>query len=203
MISAIVPAAGMSTRMDSRNKLLLPFDGRTLIERTVDTLIGSGIDEVIVVVGYQKEMVKAALHGKDIAIVENPEYREGMASSIRAGVAAVSPRAEAIMVCLADQPLLEPADLNGIIRAMDEARSAGKSIVVPFFKGQRGNPVVLDAIYRNAMIDVVSDVGCKRIIKEHQSAVHVIEMETDHVIRDIDTIEEYRRLGGIGLISDL
>jgi molybdenum cofactor cytidylyltransferase len=196
MISAIVPAAGMSTRMGSHNKLLLPIDGKTMIERTVDTLIASNVNEVIVVVGHQQEMIKAVLEGKDVVIVENPNYREGMASSIRAGVAAASTGAKAVMICLADQPLLEPADLNRIVSAMDDARAAGKSIVVPFFNGQRGNPVILDSIHQGAMTDVVGDIGCRKIIKQHPDEVYVLEMETDHVVRDVDTIEEYSRLDG-------
>jgi molybdenum cofactor cytidylyltransferase len=79
---------------------------------------------------------------------------------------------------------------------MNDARVAGKSIVVPFFKGQRGNPVILDAIHRNAMIDVVGDIGCKRIIKQRPDDVYTLEMETDHVVRDVDTVEEYHRLDG-------
>jgi molybdenum cofactor cytidylyltransferase len=184
-------------RMGLRNKLLLPFNGKTLIERTVDTLLASEIHEVIVVVGHQADMVQAALRGKNIRVVENPDYLRGMASSIRAGMAAVSPEAGTIMVCLADQPLLEPADLKRLIGAMDQAKSAGKSIVVPFYQGQRGNPVILDASYRNAMIDVVGDIGCKRIIKQNPDKVHVVEMETDHVVRDVDTMEEYRKLAGV------
>jgi len=203
MISAIVPAAGMSTRMGSQNKLLLTINGKTLIERIVDTLIASEIDETIVVVGHQQEMIKAALAGKDIVIVENSNYEEGMASSIRAGVAAATPGAGALMICLADQPLLEPGDLNRIIGAMDEARAAGKSIVVPFFKGQRGNPVILDAMHREAMTDVVGDIGCKKIIKQRPDEVYMIEMETDHVVRDVDTIEEYCGLDGHSLMSGL
>lgn len=196
MISAIVPAAGMSTRMGSSNKLLLPFNGKTLVERAVDTLIESNIDEVVVVVGHQGDMVKTLLQGRNIHLVENPHYKEGMASSIRAGVSAVSPETEAIMICLADQPLLEPVDLNRIISAMAHAKAAGKSIVVPFYQGQRGNPVILDAKHRNAMIDVVGDIGCKRIIKQNPGSVFGIDMETDHVVRDVDTMEEYRELGG-------
>jgi len=182
--------------MGSQNKLLLPVDGKTLIERTVDTLIASKIDETIVVVGYELEKIKAVLAGKEIVVVENPTYQEGMASSIRAGVSAVAPEAGALMICLADQPLLEPADINRIIRGLDDARAAGKSIVVPFFKGQRGNPVILDAMHRNAMIDVVGDIGCKKIIKQNPDEVYTIEMETDHVVRDVDTVEEYRGLDG-------
>jgi molybdenum cofactor cytidylyltransferase len=196
MISAIVPAAGMSTRMGPHNKLLLPFEGKTLIERAVDKLIVSDIDEVIVVIGHQADLVKAALRGKDIRLVVNQNYREGMASSIRAGVAAVSTAAEAIMICLADQPLLQAADLNRIICAMAQAKAAAKSIVVPFYRGQRGNPVILDASYKTAMIDVVGDIGCRRIIKQNPDKVYVVEMDNDSVVRDVDTMEEYNRLYG-------
>lgn len=195
MLSAIVPAAGMSTRMGAHNKLLLPWNGKALIEHAVDTLIASAIDEVIVVVGHQAERIKAVLGGRAVLMVENADYHQGLASSIRAGMAAVSPDAAAIMICLADQPLLKPADLNRVVLGMDEARRAGKSIVVPFFQGRRGNPVILDATYRNAMLDVVGDIGCRKIIKQNPDKVYVIEMDTDHVVRDVDTMEEYRSLG--------
>src|SRR5262249_24764178 len=127
-------------------------------------------------------------------IIDNPDYRQGMASSIRAGVAAVSTAADAIMICLADQPLLEPCDLNRIVIAMNEARAAGKSIVVPFYQGRRGNPVMLDAAYKNKMIDIVGDIGCRRIIKQNPDSVYIVEMETDHVVRDVDSTDDYECL---------
>jgi len=182
--------------MGPHNKLLLPWNGKTLIEHAVDTLIASALDEVIVVVGHQADEIKTVLRERAVVIVENLDYHDGMASSIRSGVAAVSANAAAIMICLADQPLLEPTDLKTIISAMDDARRAGKSIVVPFFQGRRGNPVILDATYRNAMIDEVGDIGCRKIIKQSPDKVYVIEMPTDHVVLDVDTVENYRNLGG-------
>ena len=180
--------------MGDHNKLLLPFNGKTLIEGAVDTLVAAGVDEVIVVVGYQAHLIKGVLASRDILIVDNPDYRQGMASSIRAGVAAVSTAADAIMICLADQPLLEPRDLNRIMIAMHEARAAGKSIVVPFYQGRRGNPVMLDAAHKNKMIDTVGDIGCRRIIKQNPDSVYIVEMETDHVVRDVDSTDDYECL---------
>src|SRR6516225_8909088 len=143
MIAAIVPAAGMSTRM-GRNKLLLAFRDRPLIARAVDTLLESEVDQVVVVLGHEADKVKAKLQGRQVTIVENPSYGQGISTSIRVGLGAVSSDARAIMIYLADQPLLEPEDVNRLIRAFAEAREHNKSIVVPFYRGQRGNHVVRD-----------------------------------------------------------
>ena len=193
MIAAIVPAAGMSTRM-GRNKLLLAFKGKPLIAQAVDTLLQSEVDEVVVVIGHEADKVKAELQGRQVTIVENPNYGQGMSTSIRVGLGAVSSGTTAIMIYLADQPLLEAQDVNRLTRAFAEARERNKSIVVPFFRGQRGNPVILDASYKEAILDVVGEAGCKRVIKRNPDKVLVVEMETDHVVRDVDRIEDYEGL---------
>jgi molybdenum cofactor cytidylyltransferase len=193
MIAAIVPAAGMSTRM-GRNKLLLAFRDKPLIARAVDTLLESEVDQVVVVLGHEADKVKAKLQGRQVTIVENPSYGQGMSTSIRVGLGAVSSDARAIMIYLADQPLLEPEDVNRLIRAFAEAREHNKSIVVPFYRGQRGNPVILDASYKKDILEVVGEVGCKRVIKRNPDKVLVVEMETDHVVRDVDRMEDYEGL---------
>jgi molybdenum cofactor cytidylyltransferase len=195
MLSAIVLAAGMSTRM-GQNKLLLDFKDKPLITHAVDTLLASEIDEVIVVLGNEADKVRDKLRGRPVRLVENPDFREGLSTSVRTGVNAVSRQADGIMVYLADQPLLEPADVNRILRAFTHAKEVGKSMVVPFFDGQRGNPVLLESSYRDAILEVVGDVGCKGVIKRYPDQVFVVEMESDHVIRDLDTIEEYEAVLG-------
>lgn len=195
MVSAVVLAAGLSTRM-GRNKLLLNFKDKPLIARLVDTLLGSKIDEVIVVLGHEIEKVRAELQGKPVRLVHNPDYREGLSTSVRTGVDAVSPDADGIMICLADQPLLEPADVNQIVAAFADAKKVNKSIVVPFFEGERGNPVILDASLRVAILGIVGDVGCKGVIKRYPEKVYALEMENDHVVRDVDDVKAYERLVG-------
>jgi molybdenum cofactor cytidylyltransferase len=197
MIAAIVPAAGLSSRM-GQNKLLLPYDGLTLIEHAVNTLIASDIQEIVVVLGYQADQIRHLLWKKKVNLVENLDYRKGLSSSIRIGMGAVSDGATAMMVHLADQPLLEPGEINLIIRAFSEAKQAGKNIVVPFFGTLRGNPVVLDASYRQMVLDLAGDEGCRRIIKKHPEQVFVVFMETDHVVRDIDTLEDLEMLRSFG-----
>jgi molybdenum cofactor cytidylyltransferase len=193
MITAIVPAAGMSTRMD-QNKLLLTYKGKSLIARAVDTLLASAVDSIVVVLGYEAAKVRQQIGGRQVALVENACYRGGMSTSIRAGLQALPSQSDAVLIYLADQPLLEPEDVNRLIRAFAEARHHNKSIVVPFFRGQRGNPVIFDSSCREEILGVVGDVGCKRIIKRYPDRVFTVEMETDHVLRDVDSMADYQGL---------
>jgi molybdenum cofactor cytidylyltransferase len=192
-ITAIVPAAGLSSRM-GQNKLLMPFAGKSLIERAVDTLMTSGVDEIVVVLGHEANLVRSRLEGKSVHFVDNPDYRAGLSTSVRAGMEAAPKGADAMMIYLADQPLLEADEVRRLVLAFAEAKRAGKSIVVPFFCNKRGNPVILDASYREMVLDVVGDAGCRRIIKRHPEQVFAVQMETDHVVRDVDTPEDFESL---------
>jgi molybdenum cofactor cytidylyltransferase len=193
MLSAIVPAAGMSTRLGC-NKLLLPFKGQPLIAHAMDTLMASKVDEIIVVLGHEAEQVRAAIGDKGVRLVENPDYRLGLSTSVRAGFAAMSVQATGIMIYLADQPLLESGEVDFLIQALAEAGKANKSIVVPLFRGQRGNPVIVKATYKASLLAITGETGCRRLIKQNPDQVLTVEMETDHVVRDIDTMEAYQRL---------
>lgn len=206
MLSAVVLAAGMSTRM-GRNKLLLNFRDKSLIEHALDTLLASEVDEVIVVLGHETEKVREQLAGsiglankaapgKPVRVVQNPDYQSGLSTSVRTGVAAVSREADGIMIYLADQPLLEPEDLNRIVTGFAAAKEINKGIVVPFFRGERGNPVILETSLRVAILGIVGDVGCKGVIKRYPEKVYEIEMDNDHVVRDVDDLQAYERLAG-------
>jgi len=206
MVSAVVLAAGMSTRM-GRNKLLLTFRDKPLVVHAVDTLLASKAGEIIVVLGYESEKVWDRLEDyagqvsnggqrRRLRLVKNPDYRDGLSTSVRTGVQAVSPEAEAIMIYLADQPLLEPGDVDRIIEAFASAKADDKMIVVPFFKEERGNPVILDASLRDSILGIIGDVGCKGVIKRYPEKVYAIEMENDHVVRDVDDAQAYERLFG-------
>jgi len=206
MVSAVVLAAGMSTRM-GRNKLLLTFRDKPLVVHAVDTLLASKVGEIIVVLGHESEKasdrlednadsVSGGTQRRRVRLVENPEYREGLSTSVRTGVQAVSLQAEAIMIYLADQPLLEPEDVDRIIAAFGAAKTENKTIVVPFFKGERGNPVLLDASLRDSILGIAGDVGCKGVIKRYPEKVYAMEMENDHVVRDVDDVQAYERLVG-------
>jgi molybdenum cofactor cytidylyltransferase len=200
LISAIVLAAGMSTRMGAENKLLLPFRGTTLIGNMVDVVAGAQVGETLVVLGHEAERVRAAVlarpgrSGGPVIFVDNPNYAEGMGSSVQAGMRAVSVRATGIMVCLTDLPLIESAELNQLIKAFEMQLNAEPPIAVPIHQGQRGNPVLFSAKYRDEALSMRGMAGCRGIVKKYPERVIEVEMVEDHVLLDIDTVEDYRRL---------
>ena len=193
MISAIVLAAGQSTRMGGENKLLLPFRGTTIVENIVAAVTGSKVGETIVVVGHEAERVRERLAGRPVTLVENPHFAEGMGSTLKVGLRAASENAAGYIVCLTDLPLVESADLDRLIGAFRE--EGQQRIVVPFHGGQRGNPVIFPARYREEVLTTRGPVaGCRGIVARYPEAVLEVEMASDHVLRDIDTPEDYRGL---------
>ena len=195
MITAIVLAAGESRRMGSANKLLLPVGETTLIEHVVHTVGQSEANEVIVVLGHEADRIRAALDTHDVTFVTNDRYREGMTTSIHAGVGTASPQATGFMICLSDLPLIEPEELNRLIEAFRETvRDHERPIVVPTFEGRRGNPVLFSIQYKLQIVDHKGLMGCKGIVRQNPDNVLEVAMATDHVVRDIDTMEAYQRL---------
>jgi len=195
MISAVILAAGMSTRMGGPNKLLLPFRGTTLIGSTVDQVTAARVGETLVVVGHQAGRVREALAGKPVRFVDNPAFAEGQGSSVQAGVRAVSADATGILICLTDLPLVESADLDRLIAGFEAALASGRDVAVPIYRGERGNPVLIAAGYRQEVLATRGPVaGCKGIVKRYPERVQSVEMPNDHVLRDIDTMDDYRRL---------
>lgn len=157
MISAIVLAAGESTRMGGQNKLLLPFGESTLLETLVDSVCASQAGETIVVLGHQAEQVRAKLKGRNTRLVENADYQEGMSSSIRAGLTAASASATGAMICLSDQPFMATSDFDELIGSF--MTMVDKQILVPLHQGRRGNPVLFSMRYREEVMRSKGRVG--------------------------------------------
>lgn len=195
-ISAVLLAAGLSARMGECNKLLLQFQGRTLIEHMAEVLLASRLAEVVVVLGHEAEALRPYLAGRALTLVEHPHFAEGMGSSLKAGLRRVSPGADGIMVCLTDQPLLEPGDINHLIAAFGKGNGGkARKIAVPFYQGQRGNPVLFSSRYLDEVLATRGPVaGCRGIVQRYPEAVQAVEMPDDHILRDIDTPEDYRAL---------
>lgn len=195
MITAIVLAAGESRRMGHVNKLLLPLGEATLIERVVGAVCQSEADEVIVVLGHEARRIRAALDGHDVLFAENDRYREGMTTSIQTGVRTASPDAAGFLICLSDLPLIEPDELNQVIAAFTQnADDDERRIVVPTYQGRRGNPVLFSAFYKPDIVAHRGLTGCKEIVKENAHHVLDVPMTTDHILRDVDTMDAYQRL---------
>jgi molybdenum cofactor cytidylyltransferase len=192
MISAILLAAGGSKRM-GRPKLLLKWGQRTIIEKSVDTLLTSKIDELIVVIGYQAQAILRRLRARRLKTVINRQYQMGMSTSIRCGLGQVSTKSEAILIALADQPFIETDLIDHLIGAY---RQNPHGIVLPSHKGKRGHPVILNRIrYEKEMADLAGDVGCRPILDRHPDDILEVEVESEGVVVDIDSWEEYRATG--------
>jgi molybdenum cofactor cytidylyltransferase len=188
-IVAILLAAGRSQRMGDRNKLLMDIGGQPMVRRVAETLLGSRVREVIAVLGYDSALIAAALAGLPLRTVVNDQYASGQMSSVRAGIAALANEPAAIVVALADQPALEPADIDFLIDAF--LALPEPKILVPVYGGQRGNPVVLPGKQRQALEAGGVNFGCRNLIERHPEAVLRIEAPNPHYVEDIDTPAAY------------
>jgi molybdenum cofactor cytidylyltransferase len=189
MIAAIVPAAGLSRRMGTQ-KLLLPFGDTTVIGHVVDELLRSVVDEVYVVVGHQAERIEAALSGRGVSVVANPDYAQGMLSSVRCGLRALKPRCEAILVALGDQPAMTAELVNTMVEAF---RTGRQPIVVPVHGGRRGHPLLVSADYRPEILTQYDQQGLRGLLDAHPDDLFELEVSTAAVLSDIDYPEDYRR----------
>jgi molybdenum cofactor cytidylyltransferase len=190
-VTAIVLAAGTSSRMGERNKLLLSWSGKRMVEVVVDALVVGGCEEVVVVVGHQREAVAAALAGKRVRMVDNPHYAEGLSTSIRAGIDAAGAGGAGYLFALGDMPGLKAATVAALRRAF--AALGEQAIVVPTRCGRRGNPVVFSPAYGAELGGLSGDVGARSLLAKYSSCVVELEVDDDGILIDVDTPDAYRR----------
>ena len=192
-VSAVVLAAGRSTRMGPVNKLLAPLGGRAMVRAVVGGLAGSSVRPVVVVTGHEAERVEEALADTGVHLVHNPEYRQGLSGSIRAGLAALPESAEAAVICLGDMPLVTSAHVDRLVAAFDPAE--GREICVPVFEGKRGNPVLFARRFFDEIAGVRGDVGARHLIGEYEEYVCEVAMDDRAVLVDVDSPQALREIG--------
>lgn len=192
--SAIVLAAGTSSRMQGAHKLLLPIGGEPLIRHTVRAVLQARPRELIVVTGFQESAIRSALAQLAIRIQFNPFFEQGQMSSVTAGVRALTVPADAVMVCLGDMALLRGDDYRELVDVF--ARRDGRSIVVPRFEGQRGNPIVIDWSHLPQLLSAQRNLGCRKLIADYPQEVFAYDAPHDRFVVDIDTPEDYARVVG-------
>jgi molybdenum cofactor cytidylyltransferase len=194
---AIVLAAGRSTRMGEA-KQLLRLGENTMLGQTLKNVRGTGIDEIVLVLGSSAEDIRqqlpiSAIEG--VKVVVNQAYEQGMASSLREGLSALDPEINAALVVLADQPFVRSETLNRII---DHYRRTNAQIVIPVYKGFRGNPVLLDRSVFPEVMALDGDIGCRAIFGNHLEGIVKVEIEDVGILLDIDNKDDYERLRDLG-----
>jgi molybdenum cofactor cytidylyltransferase len=199
-IAALVLAAGQSRRMGPDNKLLAEVDGKPMVVRAVEAVLASQAEPVIVVTGHQRDRVAAALAGLGLLSVYNPDYAQGLSTSLHRGLAALPAGTDGVVVALGDMPRVESAAIDRLIAAFNPLE--GRAICVPTWDGKRGNPVLFARRFLAEMQEIAGDVGARHLIGEYPELVVEVAMdetEAGHgVLLDVDTPEALAALKETG-----
>jgi molybdenum cofactor cytidylyltransferase len=186
-IAAVVLAAGRSTRMGGPNKLLAKINDRPLVRIAVEAALTSKAHPVIVVTGHQRDRVEAALDGLDVRLVRNPDFAEGLSTSVKTGIAAVPEDVDGAIVCLGDMPQVNAPLIDRLIGAFDPEK--GALVVVPAIDGQRGNPVVWSRRFFPELATLRGDTGARHLIASSPEAVIEVPLPGTAALVDVDTPE--------------
>jgi molybdenum cofactor cytidylyltransferase len=184
-IAAVVLAAGQSTRMGS-NKLLADLHGKPLLAQTIERVLASGVDAVVVVTGHMADEVQAALKGAAVRIVHNPNFAEGLATSVRTGIAAVLDF-DAAFICLGDMPLVRASDMQRMMAAFDVEE--GRTLIAPALGRKLGNPVLWGQEHFSALMALQGDRGARSLLEAQRDAIVEIAVEHEGIMLDADTPE--------------
>lgn len=181
-IAALVLAAGRSQRMGAANKLLMEIDGAPMVARVVVAALASKAEPVLVVTGHEADAVGAALADLEITLIHNPNYAEGLSTSLAAGLTAMPEDIDGAVICLGDMPWVGAAVIDSLIDGFDE-----QGICLPTHRGRRGNPVLWAKRYFAEMQAIEGDRGARDLIAKHADRVREIECDGS-VLRDVDTL---------------
>ena len=190
-VAALVLAAGRSSRMGAANKLLAEFEGVPMALRAVNAALASRAASVTVVVGHEAAKVEALLAGRKFNFVRNADFAQGMSTSLRAGLAALPPEAEAVVVLLADMPRITAAHIDQLIDAFDAQQP---SIVVPQRNGRRGNPILWPREFFPRMQMVSGDQGARGLLEANPQRIRAVAMDDDAIHGDVDTPQDLQGL---------
>ena len=187
-IWAIILAAGASTRMN-RQKLLLPFNGKTIIETVVENVARSVSSNILVVLGSHREQIRKQIVNYNVKFCVNENYLDGMLSSVICGFRTLPEEAKAALIFLADQPQI-PSPVTDLV--IETWQKSGKGIVIPTFNGRRGHPVLIETRYKTEIEKLDPEKGLRVLAEKFKNDVYEVECNIPEILRDIDTPEEYQ-----------
>ncbi len=188
-VAAVVLAAGRSTRMGAVNKMIAQIGDKPLVRIATEQALASRAGPVIVITGHQREKVETALNGLDVKFVHNPDYAEGLGTSLRTGIAAVPQSADGAVVCLGDMPQVDAKLIDTLLETFDP--ESGALIVVPTIEGRRGNPVVWARRFFPELMSIGGDFGARYLIGNYAEAVAEVPVKGEAALLDVDTPESF------------
>jgi molybdenum cofactor cytidylyltransferase len=186
-IWAIILAAGESRRMDTP-KMLLPFKGKTIIEKVIENVISSDVNKTLVVVGSSGDIILERIKDLPVSHCYNENYREGMLSSVRCGFSNLPEKFEAVIVMPGDYPGIGVDVINILI---DSFRRSEKKIIIPLFGGKRGHPILICYDFRNEVMKLDPEDGLRELAMRFPDEVLEVEVDDPTILRDIDTMDDY------------
>jgi molybdenum cofactor cytidylyltransferase len=189
-IGAVILAAGMSSRM-GETKQLIRLGENTLLEQVVEIVRSCRVDEIVLVLGHQAETIKKRVGIKNLKVVINESYQQGMGTSLRTGLAALSSGMNAALIVLADQPFVRAETLD---RLIDQYEQSGAQIAIPIYKGFRGNPVLLGRSVFPEVMALTGDIGCRAIFGNHVEGIVKVLVDDIGILLDLDTKEDVEKL---------
>lgn len=166
------------------------FGQSTIVEQAVDNLLGSKIDEVIVVLGFKADEVRSLIATRPVRLAFNPDYEQGMSTSIIAGLRLVGSQSQAVMLALGDQPLIDSQTIN---RLIDKFYSHDKGIVIPTYLGRRGHPVIFAMRYKKQLLELKGDIGARQLVKENPEDILEVAVGCEGILVDIDSADCYHK----------
>lgn len=190
-VAVLLLAAGRSSRMGERNKLLCAVDGVPLVQRAANAACASRACQVMVVTGHESERIEAVLEGRPLSFTYNPDYAQGMATSLRRGLRALRSDVDAVLVLLADMPGIGAADIDRMINAFDPEQPA---VLVPEHGGRRGNPVLWPRRYFAEMAALSGDTGARGMLEQYAREVRSVPFDSATIFADVDTPEALQAL---------
>ena len=184
---AIILAAGESKRMKVP-KMLLPFHGKTMIEKVVENVAGSEVFRTLVVVGAFRDEVLGAISHTGVSSCYNENYRNGMLSSVKCGFENLPALYDAVLVFPGDQPFIVPDVINSLIKAY---RETGKGIIIPVYREKRGHPILISSKYRDAVGSLDENEGLRLLSEMFKEDVSEVKTSSPGILKDFDTREDY------------
>lgn len=192
MIAGLILAGGQGKRL-SGVKPLLVHESAALLERVVQNIRAAKLDPLIVVLGVEARRVIQRIPLGGLKVVINPQPSLGLSSSIQRGLAHISPRCDAVMIALGDMPLVTTGTVNLLVEEFNKGK---KGIVVPVYDKQRGHPVILDVKYLDELLALRGDKGASAILDAHPKDVREVKVESDEVLIDVDTHDDWEMVKG-------